>query len=438
MIRRPLRLATTGQLERSAREAGFDVFRLPDLPTLDFHRPLGQRLRDGAVFRPFLEKNDIELVLDFNTEALTLVPAADHPDRVALTTASLGIPYVACYLDPITSVMNEVSWSDQWQLLEERSWIKWIWETAHAEELTKLGVTNVLTLPMAASNDDFDTSPLSDPDPGPVVAFMGHPASSWFRSNQTIASGQLLAGLTAAAVHADMPDLPFHKIYFDLYGFASPPSAHEDPQTRAAKALEYYRQKFVYNAYLAIKQRDRFARFLKHKLGDSFELIGDHWGRDCGLAHTPRIWDMKLLHERMRRVPICLNLMKGNLETGLNVRHFEITAYGGFMLTYETPELSSCFEIGRECDVFHDEAELLEKIGYYLEHSSQRREIAAAGQRRTLSEHLYSHRILKVVERLRNANPTFADWESDRRCRDRESGSKPQGPLCKTSVAPST
>ena len=404
MIRRPYRIATTKQLERSVREAGFDTYVLPDLPTLDFHRSLEQRIADGAIVRPFLEANDIDLVLDYNTEALTLIPTGKCAGEYSLTTAFLGIPYVACYLDPITSTMNGVEWKDHWHLLESNTWIKWVWETAHAEELIKLGVPNVIAMPLGAASDDFDTSPLPDPDPGPPVAFMGHPASSWFGSRQTIIPGQLFVGMTAAAVRADMPDLSFHKIFYDLYQFADPPRPEEDRATRAAKSQQYFGQKFIYNAYLAIKQRDRFAHFLKKRLGDSFELIGDHWTANYGLPHTPRIWDMKELHDRMRRVPINLNLMKGNLETSFNVRHFEVTAYGGFMLTYYTPELPACFEIGKECDVFRDEAELLDRIAYYLNHDDERREIALAGQRRTLSEHLLSHRVRSLVKLLEKAS----------------------------------
>lgn len=403
MGRRAYRIATTKQLERSVREAGFDTHVLPDLPTLDFHRSLDQRVADGAIVRPFLEDHDIDLVLDFNTEALTLVPSGHGAGEYALTTAHLGIPYVVCYLDPVTSTMNGVEWKDHWHLLESDTWIKWVWETAHAEELIRLGVPNVVTMPMAAANDDFDCGPLPEPDSGPAVAFMGHPASSWFSSKQPVLPGQLFAGLTAAAVHADMPDLPFHKIHFDLYRFAEPPRPDEDRVARAAKAQQYFAQKFAYNAYLAVKQRDRFAHFLKGRLGEAFELIGDHWGTNYGLAHTPRIWDMKELHRRMRRVPVCLNLMKGNLETGLNIRHFEITAHGGFMLTYHTPELPACFEIGKECDVFRDEAELLDKIGYYLAHDEERRAIARAGQQRTLGQHLYSHRVASLVRLLERA-----------------------------------
>ena len=93
----------------------------------------------------------------------------------------------------------------------------------------------------------------------------------------------------------------------------------------------------------------------------------------------------------------------GNWETGPIIRHFEVPAFGGFQLAYDIAELSNCFQIGTECDVFHDEAELLEKIQYYLSHPEQRREIAAAGQQRVLAEHLYSHRMVNLVELLEQA-----------------------------------
>jgi len=402
-MRRPLRVATTKQLDRSCRAAGFDTYLLPELPSLDFNRSMQQRAQDGAIYRPFLEKNDIELVIDFNTGALTLVPSSRERGLMSLTTAELGVHYVACYLDPITSTMANVKWADHWHLLENPTWVKWIPETAHSEELKRLGIPNVLTMPMALADEEVDTSPLPEPDPGPVVSFIGHPASSWFRSSQTIVPHQLVAGLTAAAVNADMPDMTFQHTYYDLYQFAEVVCANDDRAARAAKAREYFNQKFVYNAYLAVKQRDRFARFLKMKLGDRFELIGDHWQEGYGLQHTPRIWDRKVMAERMRRVPISLNLVKGNFETGLILRHFEITGYGGFMLTHDRAELGHCFKVGEECDVFHNEQELLDKIAYYLNHPKERREIAAAGQRRTLGEHLYSHRLQTLVMLLRKA-----------------------------------
>ncbi len=401
MSRRPLRIATTGQWERSVRAAGHDPYVFPPGLSLDFHRPLAARLEQGPLVRDFLTKHDIDLVLDFNTGTMTFVPSSTTPGQFALASADVGIPYVAYYLDPVTSTMSQVAWADHWHLLESSTWIKAISDTAHAEELLRLGASNVLYTPMAGADEPVDTSFGPAPDPGAVVAFMGHPASTWFRSEQPVLPGQLFTGLLAAAIQADAPGMPFHRMYFDLYDRDQPARPCEDRAARTARSQRYFSEKFVYNAYLAVRQRDRWVQFLKRKLGDTFELIGDHWGETYGLAHTPRIWDMSELHRRMRHVPICLNLIKGNIESSVIIRHFEITAHGGFMLTYPTPELSKFFEIGRECVVFHDEADLLDKIAYYLAHQKERHEIAAAGQRRTLREHLFSHRLTALIDRLR-------------------------------------
>ncbi len=401
MVRTPLKIATTKQLARAVRSAGFETVVLPEPSPLDIHGSIEKRVGDGKVHYEFLQQHKVDLVIDFNTTALTLIPAPSNPKEFVITTAALGIPYVSCYLDPVTSTMEQVDWGDHWHLLEQDSWIKWMYDSATAEELQRFAIPNVLMLPMAANDDDFDTTPPKALDESPVVSFIGHPASSWFTKGQTLHSTQLYKGFTAAAVHAGLPDLPFHKIFYDLYEFADPPSPQLDRTERADQALQYYNEKFIYCAFLAIERRDRFVRFLQRKLGDAFELIGDHWGETYGLKHTPRIWDRQEMYSRMRRVPISLNFIKGCPESGLNLRHFEITACGGFLLSYYTPELSQYFTIGEECDIFHDEHELLEKIGYYLHHPEKRNEIARAGQRRTLSQHLYSHRITALVDILR-------------------------------------
>ena len=170
MARRPLRIATTNQLAHAARVAGFDTYLLPETVNTDINRPLDQRFADGDVYGPFLEKHDIELVIDYDTAALTLSRKDDGSDGVCLTTGKLGIPYVCSFIDPVTSTMGQVPWRDRWRLLQNDSWIKWIWEAAHADELKRLGIPNVLTMPMAARDGDYDTSPPLVSDSGPVLA----------------------------------------------------------------------------------------------------------------------------------------------------------------------------------------------------------------------------------------------------------------------------
>jgi len=401
MTRSPLRIATTQQLERAVREAGYEAVVLPEPSPLDIHGSIEKRVADGRVHRPFLEEHKVDLVVDFNTTALTFVPEGDSNAQYNLTSASLGLPYVSCYLDPVTSTMQQVNWADHWHILEQSNWIKCMYDASSTDELFRFNIPNALNLAMGFNDDDFDTSTPEVADGPPVVAFMGHPATTWFSNPNTAQSGALLPGLMCAAARADMPDMPFHKLYYDLYSLAEPVDASDDREVRATKASRYFNDKFIYNAFLALKQRDRFVRFLRHKLGDAFELIGDHWSETYGLEHTPRIWDRRELYARIRRTPICINLMKGNLESGLNLRHFEITASGGFLLTYPTAELPDFFEVGTECDIFRDEQELLEKIDFYLHRPQRRQEIARAGQQRTLSQHRYSHRLNALVETLR-------------------------------------
>jgi hypothetical protein len=400
---RPLRIATTKQLYPAVEAAGYQAIMIPEPTIPDFNRSLEARVNDGPRFRKFFEKNGIELLLDYNTGAMTFVESPHVPGQFSLTTAALGIPYVSLYLDPITSTMAQVPWDKHWHVLENPTWVKGIWESTHAEELTRMGLPNVLTMPIGAPDDTYDTEPLPAPTGRSIVAFIGHPATTWFKSEQPFAPRSAFAGMLAAAAQSELPDVPFHKLYFDLYELGEPPSPQDPDDIRAQKARDYYGQKFFFNAFLAIKQRDRWVRFLHRKLGDAFSLIGDYWSSVYDIPHEPRIWDRHEMYRRMREIPICLNLMKGNLESGLNLRHFEITAAGGFLLTYPTPELGNFFRIGEECEVFHNEQDLLEKIAFYVEHPERRREIAAAGQRRTLNEHLTSHRVQTVVEILRRA-----------------------------------
>ncbi|MCC7292706.1 MAG: glycosyltransferase [Phycisphaerales bacterium] len=398
----PLRIATTSQMIASVRAAGYEGILLPALPDEDIHRGMERRLADGAIIEPFLRRERVDLLLDVDTSVLTLSPVPGRPNEVTLTAEFCGIPYVTLYIDPVTSTMNKVPWAQHWAMLERPSWVKAVWEAPHADELTRLGIPQVIQLPMAIADRDFDTSPPSPRVDGPVVAFMGHPATSWFRSQNPVLPRQLFPGFMAAAVNADAPGTPFHHVYHELYGFGESVTANEPPDVRARKSADYFNAKFVYNAWLAVRQRDRFAIFLSRHLGDRFELIGDFWDKDHGLPQKPTIRDYDELYRRMREVPICLNLVKGCLEGGLNLRHFEVTAVGGFLLTYWTPELPQCFEVGKECEAFRNERELLEKVRYYVAHPEKRLAIAAAGQRRTLRDHLYSRRIRQLVSMLRH------------------------------------
>lgn len=73
-------------------------------------------------------------------------------------------------------------------------------------------------------------------------------------------------------------------------------------------------------------------------------------------------------------------------ETG-NMRIFEATGAGSFLLTEYFDNLSDYFVPGVEVETFRDGKELVEKIRYYLAHPGEREAIAHRGQERCLSQY---------------------------------------------------
>ncbi|MBW1728368.1 MAG: glycosyltransferase [Deltaproteobacteria bacterium] len=71
----------------------------------------------------------------------------------------------------------------------------------------------------------------------------------------------------------------------------------------------------------------------------------------------------------------------------VNMRIFEATGSGVFLLTEHFQNVSKFFEVGKEIETFTDEKELIEKIEFYIEHPDIREKIARRGQEKCLKYH---------------------------------------------------
>lgn len=75
-----------------------------------------------------------------------------------------------------------------------------------------------------------------------------------------------------------------------------------------------------------------------------------------------------------------------------NMRLFEATGVGTCLLTDSKENLRELFDTDAEVVAYRDAGECVERVKYLLKHESLRRDIAAAGQRRTLREHTFASR----------------------------------------------
>lgn len=99
---------------------------------------------------------------------------------------------------------------------------------------------------------------------------------------------------------------------------------------------------------------------------------------------------------------INLNISLHCIETGASQRIIDCMAAGGFILSNYQADLVDMFVPGEEIAIYHDYAELEEKISYYLEHEEERIAIAKRGQAKVLEKYDFSvamENVMGIVRR---------------------------------------
>lgn len=145
------------------------------------------------------------------------------------------------------------------------------------------------------------------------------------------------------------------------------------------------------------------AEMLRHLV--DFDLA--IWGRWDFLSHNDplraKIRGVQLNGQDYAKVLSCckiaVNVLNLHNRYGNNLRTFEATGMGTFLLTeYTQEQAEELFVEGKEIECYRSPQELRDKVGYYLYHPEERERIAKAGQLRTLREHTLKHRLQRIIE----------------------------------------
>ena len=93
----------------------------------------------------------------------------------------------------------------------------------------------------------------------------------------------------------------------------------------------------------------------------------------------------------------------------ITARTFHIPACGGFMLHERSAEIGEYFVEDRECALFGDAREMIDKVSYFLAHPEERAAIAEAGHLRCLSSgNAVDDRVRTVLSKFNELNPQSA------------------------------
>lgn len=81
-----------------------------------------------------------------------------------------------------------------------------------------------------------------------------------------------------------------------------------------------------------------------------------------------------------------------------NVRLFEVTGVGSCLLTDHKKNITDFFEPEKEVVTYKSADECIEKVNWLLSHTNELKQIATAGQKRTLSDHTFEKRAGELHE----------------------------------------
>lgn len=167
--------------------------------------------------------------------------------------------------------------------------------------------------------------------------------------------------------------------------------------------------------------REKAAYLVKHFIGYLFrkKLVLSLSSRYPGfMVYGDEFWSMDLAPDRMstkvkyytnlsqtyEQTRITIDINRVVIRDGFTQRVFDCLAAGGFVLTSHKKVVEEFFETqgpGQELGVFVNEADLREKIEFFLKHDAERQAIAARGRSKVLAQHTYHHRVSEIFGEIK-------------------------------------
>lgn len=155
---------------------------------------------------------------------------------------------------------------------------------------------------------------------------------------------------------------------------------------------------YLLGKHIAAMERERYLNAVASRFSLNLHTTSDpadiHGANLCGPVDS--YLEMPIVFANSK---INLNITYRAIETGLPQRIWDVLGCGGFLLTTFSEEIPEYFEIGNDLDVFTGEEELIEKVGFYLEHDDLRKQIAQNGYEKVKQKHTYESRLTELLQR---------------------------------------
>lgn len=171
------------------------------------------------------------------------------------------------------------------------------------------------------------------------------------------------------------------------------------PQSDSVASVEYLYAQYVINRQLtAIERRELLAAVASRFTLDLY--TPDPAAQLEGCTNHGPVDYYDFAPYVFRQAKINLNITLRSILSGIPLRAFDIMGAGGFLLTNYQSDFLDYFTPGEDFVFFENQADLLDKVAYYLEHEEERARIARNGYQRIAAGHTYVHRAEEIIQSI--------------------------------------
>ena len=277
----------------------------------------------------------------------------------------------------------------------------YVFDKALCREFQTAGIRTVHYLPMAANTQRLDA--LGNPAPVYNISFVGSlytESHNFFDRMETLSdyAKGYLEGLMNAQMKIQGYNLvqeSLSPVMEELYQ-----ALPMDPNPDGVETREYLYAQYVINRKITGMERLRLLTAITERhpldlftLDPSFTLPNLH---NHGTADYYTL--MPLVFKQSR---INLNISLRSIKSGIPLRAFDILGSGGFLLSNYQEDFLEYFTPGEDFVCYESEADLLQKLDYYLAHEDERQAIARNGHAKVAAAHTYRDRVRQMLNLLR-------------------------------------
>lgn len=173
------------------------------------------------------------------------------------------------------------------------------------------------------------------------------------------------------------------------------------PNHDGVESYEYLYSNYVINRKITSIERTEIISEIGGKYGIDLYTSDMSFAKE-GVINHGKIDYYTEMPEVFTKSKINLNITLRSIQKGIPLRNMDILGCGGFLLTNYQEDMLRFFVPDEDFVYYESRKDMLDKIGYYLEHDEERCAIAKSGYEKVRDHHTYENRTDVIIDTVMN------------------------------------